>query len=90
MASLMCACRADDQHCPRTALVCIENSHNRCGGCALSIEYMQSLKAWADDLVRLLKLPWLPGQAIGRHAQCLDEALAAMRSGSFRNHCNLC
>lgn len=46
------ACRADDQHCPRTALVCIENTHNRCGGCVLSLDYMQSLKAWADELVR--------------------------------------
>ena len=32
--------------------MCIENSHNRCGGCALSLEYMQSLKDWAAELVR--------------------------------------
>ena len=55
--SLSCIHRADDQHCPRTSLVCIENSHNRCGGCALSLEYMRSLKSWADDLVRLPDLP---------------------------------
>ena len=50
---IICTRRADDQHCPRTSLVCIESSHNRCGGCALSLEYMRSLKSWADDLVRL-------------------------------------
>ncbi|CAK0787132.1 hypothetical protein CVIRNUC_010348 [Coccomyxa viridis] len=50
LAALSKAVRADDQHCPRTSLVCIESSHNRCGGCALSLEYMRSLKSWADDL----------------------------------------
>ena len=45
-------CRADDQHCPRTSLVCIESTHNRCGGCVLSLDYMRSLKTWADSLVR--------------------------------------
>ena len=54
---LFCKHRADDQHCPRTSLVCIESSHNRCGGCALSLEYMRSLKSWADDMVRLPDLP---------------------------------
>ena len=52
LLSVIWPCRADDQHCPRTALVCIENSHNRCGGCVLSLDYMQRLKAWADELVR--------------------------------------
>ena len=52
MLTVVCLCRADDQHCPRTSLVCIETTHNRCGGCALSLEYMRSLKAWADELVR--------------------------------------
>ena len=63
--NLLCIRRADDQHCPRTSLVCIESSHNRCGGCALSLEYMRSLKSWADDLVRLPNLPrHLPPNAL--------------------------
>jgi threonine aldolase len=33
------AIRADDAHCPPTRLVCLENTHNRCGGVALSVEY---------------------------------------------------
>ena len=32
--------------------MCIENTHNRCGGCVLSLDYMRSLKTWADSLVR--------------------------------------
>lgn len=33
------AIRADDAHQPITRLVCLENTHNRCGGVALSVEY---------------------------------------------------
>ncbi len=47
----MHACRPPDQHCAVTALVCIENTHNRCGGQVLSLDYMRRLKAWADSKV---------------------------------------
>ena len=39
-------------HCARTALVCIENTHNRCGGAVLSLAYMTSLSKWAAERVR--------------------------------------
>ena len=39
-------------HCARTALVCIENTHNRCGGAVLSLAYMTSLSKWATERVR--------------------------------------
>nr|BBH92451.1 threonine aldolase [Thermogemmatispora argillosa] len=32
-----------DEHTPPTALLCLENTHNRCGGCALSLEQMTTL-----------------------------------------------
>ena len=35
------AIRADDVHCPRTRLVCLENTQNVCGGLVLSREYMR-------------------------------------------------
>jgi threonine aldolase len=35
------AIRAENIHYPRTALVCLENTHNVCGGTALSIEEMR-------------------------------------------------
>jgi threonine aldolase len=34
------AIRVDDPHFPRSALLCLENSHNMCGGKALSPAYM--------------------------------------------------
>jgi threonine aldolase len=37
------AIRADNVHFPRTRLICLENTHNRCGGAALSVEYTHSL-----------------------------------------------
>jgi len=37
------AIRSDDVHFPRTRLICLENTHNRCGGAALSVEYTDSL-----------------------------------------------
>jgi threonine aldolase len=37
------AIRADDPHQPITRLVSLENTHNRCGGVALSVEYTQSV-----------------------------------------------
>jgi threonine aldolase len=37
------AIRGDNIHFPRTRLICLENTHNSCGGVALPIEYTDSL-----------------------------------------------
>jgi len=37
------AIRADDDHCPRTRLICLENTHNRCGGITLSPDYCNAV-----------------------------------------------
>ena len=34
---------------PRTGVVCIENSHNRCGGAVLDLEYLRDLRAVCAD-----------------------------------------
>jgi threonine aldolase len=34
------AIREDDQHFPITKLVCVENSHNKCGGRVLPVQYV--------------------------------------------------
>jgi threonine aldolase len=46
------AIREDDPHCPVTRLVTLENTHNRCGGAALSAEYTRAVGdlAKAHDL----------------------------------------
>jgi threonine aldolase len=42
------AVRGDDAHFPRTRLICLENSHNRCGGAVLTSEYTTAVKEIAD------------------------------------------
>jgi threonine aldolase len=39
----------EDPHEAITRLVCIENTHNRCGGVVLSPEYMQAVNAFARE-----------------------------------------
>ncbi len=36
---VLLAIRERDIHCPETTLLCLENTHNRCGGTVLTIEY---------------------------------------------------
>ncbi|MBN1401181.1 MAG: low-specificity L-threonine aldolase [Anaerolineae bacterium] len=42
------AIRPDDPHQPRTRGICLENTHNRCGGVALSPAQMATIKTVAD------------------------------------------
>jgi threonine aldolase len=41
------AIRGDNIHFPRTQLICVENTHNRCCGAVLSVEYMEAVGALA-------------------------------------------
>lgn len=43
------AVRADDSHFPVTRLIALENTHNRCGGTSLSLDYMKSVSDLARD-----------------------------------------
>lgn len=42
------AVRPDNVHFPRTALICLENTHNRCGGVALKPEQMAPIAELAE------------------------------------------
>ncbi len=42
------AIRFDDDHFPRTGLICVENTHNRCGGAVLTEEDMAAVREIAD------------------------------------------
>lgn len=44
------AVRPDDVHHPVTRLVCLENTHNRCGGVALSVDYTRAAGELAHSL----------------------------------------
>ncbi len=41
--------RPDDEHFPRTGLITVENTHNRCGGTVLDEEDLASVRQLADD-----------------------------------------
>ena len=38
-----------DAHQPRTGAICLENTHNRCGGRVLGLDYHRAVKALADE-----------------------------------------
>ena len=50
------AIRDDDAHCPVTRLVALENTHNRCGGVALTAEYTRQVGALAHEFGLVLHL----------------------------------
>jgi threonine aldolase len=50
------AIRADDAHLPPTRLITLENTQNRCGGAALSVEYTQSVGELAAEYDLILHL----------------------------------
>jgi threonine aldolase len=39
----------DDDHCARTTLLCLENTHNKCGGTPLTSQYMEKAVSLAKD-----------------------------------------
>lgn len=43
------AIRGDNVHFPRTRLICLENTHNRCSGAALGLEYMKAVAELAKN-----------------------------------------
>jgi threonine aldolase len=42
------AIRSENEHFPHTRLICLENTHNRCGGAVLPPAYMARVRALAD------------------------------------------
>ncbi|HIJ53530.1 MAG TPA: low-specificity L-threonine aldolase [Planctomycetes bacterium] len=49
LTDIEAAIRGDNVHFPRTRLLCLENTHNRCGGSALTPEYTDAAAALAKD-----------------------------------------
>ena len=43
------AVRSHDDHFPVTSLICLENTHNRCSGAPLSVDYMNSVSTIAKE-----------------------------------------
>ncbi|WP_376789331.1 low-specificity L-threonine aldolase [Thermoflexus sp.] len=86
------AIRTEDVHHPRTRLIALENTHNRCMGAALPPEYMARVRALADchglkvhvDGARIFNAAvalGVPAAELARHADtvtfCLSKGLCA-------------
>ncbi|MBC8467883.1 MAG: low-specificity L-threonine aldolase [Planctomycetes bacterium] len=50
------AIRGDNVHFPRTRLICLENTHNRCNGSALSVDYLKDVAELAKKRNLLVHL----------------------------------
>lgn len=48
LADIEAAVRPDNIHFPRTRLIMLENTHNRCSGSPLAIDYLRSVRELAD------------------------------------------
>lgn len=86
------AIRGNDQHEARTKLIALENTHNRCGGAVLPIDYLKQVRALANnnnlkvhlDGARVFNASVALGvdvKAISRYADsvtfCLSKGLSA-------------
>jgi threonine aldolase len=92
LAAIEAAIRPDDAHFPVTRLICLENTHNRCGGAAVGADYLAAVRRLADrhglrvhlDGARLFNAAAALGVDVatlarGAHSVtfCLSKALAA-------------
>lgn len=78
------AIRSSNLHFPRTGLICLENTHNRCGGAVLPVDYLQEV----GDIAHKNGVPvHLDGARIFNAAICLGvearEVTAPVDSVSF-------
>lgn len=54
--AIAAAIRPDNVHFPRTRLICLENTHNRCAGSPLTVEYTDAVAALAKKHGLLLHI----------------------------------
>ena len=66
VTAALCQVRADDPHLPVTRLVAVENTHNKCGGVALPLPWLQQLGHTCSRLG--LKLHCDGGKLLSRYA----------------------
>lgn len=72
LEDIQTAIRPDDAHHPITRLIALENTHNRCGGVAISLEYTQAV----GELARLHHLHLhLDGARLFNAAVALDVSV---------------
>lgn len=83
------AIRPKDIHFPKTALICLENTHNRAGGAILITEYMQKIASIAKqhnvavhlDGARLFNAVVKVGQDVKTFTQHVDTVQICLSKG---------
>ena len=83
------AIRGDDEHFPRTGLICLENTQNLCGGAVLNEEDLASVREIADrkglpvhiDGARLFNAAAALGVPIARLADYADSVCFSLSKG---------
>lgn len=83
------AIREDDIHEPNTSLICIENTHNACGGRVLPFSYLTNLRKLANkecipihlDGARLWNALEYGSETPGEIANCVDSISVCLSKG---------
>jgi len=82
LEDIRAAIRPDNVHFPRTRLICLENTQNRCGGAVLSAEYTQAVAALAREHGLALHLYgariFNAAVALGVDAKALTQAVESV------------
>lgn len=89
LEDIRAAIRSDDPHYPTSRLITLENTHNRCGGVPLSVEYMDAVGALARqhnlrvhlDGARLFNAAVALGVPAARLAQAADSVTFCLSKG---------
>ncbi|XP_067935342.1 uncharacterized protein [Watersipora subatra] len=75
----------DDDHMPRTKLICMENSHNRCGGLVIPLSHFQEVRQLADEHGLVVHLD---GARILN--ACIAQGVAAKAYTGYTDSVNMC
>jgi threonine aldolase len=89
LSELQAVIRTRDDHFPRTGLICLENTHNQCGGIVLGEEDLASVRAIADrhglpihmDGARLFNAAVGLGVPVARLAGYADSVCFSLSKG---------
>lgn len=89
IADIAAAIRPEDQHAAATRCICIETTHNRCGGTVLPLDYLDQLHELAQsqriavhlDGARIFNAATALGVPVSRIASCVDSVQFCLSKG---------
>ena len=89
LRAVKAAIRGDNEHFPRTGLICLENTHNRCGGAVLNEDDLEAVREIADrrglpvhiDGARLFNAAIALGVPIAKLAAYADSVCFSLSKG---------